>query len=74
MATNSTPCKWENIVEKSNANPAAAALIADGVLFKASGKLEKAMQPFRDVYGNMSEEEITQMMSGVNIVYQPQRR
>jgi len=60
--------------EKSSANHAAAALIADSAIFKASGKLEKALKPFRDVYDKMSHDEIAQTMTGLKVVYKPQDR
>lgn len=60
--------------EKPNVNPDAAALIADSAIFKASGKLEKALKPFRDAYDNMSDKEVTKMMANVKIVFQPKDR
>lgn len=56
---------------ESRVTPAAAALIADSVIFKASGKLERALQPFREVYGQLSAEEVERMTSGAKIVYRP---
>lgn len=60
--------------DKSNMKQAAATLIADSAIFKASGKLDKALKPFRDVYGNMSDDEIAKMMTGVKVVYKPQEQ
>lgn len=56
--------------KESTVSPAAAALIADSALFKASGKLEASLNPFRAIYGEVSEAEIEEMMSGCKIVYQ----
>jgi hypothetical protein len=55
---------------ESTSNHAAAALIADSALFKASGKLESSLNPFRAIYGEVSEAEIEEMMSGCKVVYQ----
>ena len=52
-----------------NVAPNVAALIADSVIFKASGKLEKALQPLREVYGQLSAEEVARTMCGAKIVF-----
>ena len=66
--------KENTLDDKSSANQAAAAaaLIADSAIFKASGKLDKVLTRFRDVYGTMSDDEIAKMMTGVKVVYKPQ--
>jgi len=60
--------------DKSNMKQAVAALIADSAIFKASGKLDKALKPFRDAYGNMSDDEVEKMMTGIKVVCKPQER